>query len=159
VKLDIDLCWKHGISNQRIDGKPLYYGLPRALPPGGAVEAHFDWIGFDSPGAPGIEAIRRQYALNIYLQTADSGGDLALWDLPLEPADLKALRLEDHPYALDERKLGQPTLVVRPEEGSVVIFDATKPHAVRQAHGTRSRVTFSSFLGFAGADRPLTIWS
>jgi len=159
LKLELDLIWGPGVMNQRIDGRPIYYGLPRALPPGGAVEAHFDWIGFDSPGALGIEHIQRQIAVNVHLQTAEQGGELALWDVDLSPAELMALRLTGQPYALDEEKLGAPTVVVKPPERSLVLFDATKPHAVRKTGGNRPRVTFSSFMGYAGADMPLTLWS
>jgi len=158
-KLDLDLLWQPGANNLRINGDPIYFGMPRALPPGGAVDAHFDWIGADSPGANGIEQVQRQYAVNVYLQTAESGGELALWDTQLSPDDLKVLRIPGHAYALDEAKLGKPDLVVKPEAGSLVFFDATQPHAVRRAEGSRPRVTFSAFMGFSGPERPLSLWS
>ncbi|SRR6266481_1989539 len=157
VKLDLDLIWRVGVFNLRIDGHPIYCGLPRALPPGGAVEAHFDWIGFDSPGSRGIEDIQHQIAVNFYLQTPESGGELALWDTGMSPAQLQALRRPDHEYALDEAKLGRPTLVVKPEERSLVFFNACQPHAVREAKGSLPRVTFSSFIGYSGPDRPLKL--
>jgi hypothetical protein len=125
-KLDLDLIWGPGALNLRIGGQPIYFGLPRALPPGGEVHAHFDWIGDDSPGAAGIDKIQRQYAVNLYLQLAESGGELALWNTGLTPSELQAFRVPNHAYALDEAKLGDPTLIVRPEARSLVLFDATR---------------------------------
>lgn len=158
-KLDLDTIWCSGATNLRIDGHPIYFGLPRALPPGGEVAAHFDWIGTDSPNAQGIGGIQRQYAVNLHLQPAESGGELVLWDTDLSPQELQELRIPGHPYALDETKLGKPSLVVSPEPRSLILFDATQPHAVRMANGSRPRVTFSSFMGFSGEELPLTVWS
>lgn len=158
-KLDLDLIWRPGAINLRIGGHPIYFGLPRALPPGGQVEAHFDWIGADSPDAQGIGQIQSQYAVNTYLQPAESGGELALWDTDLSPQELMGLRIPGHPYALDETKLGKPSIIVSPEPRCLVLFDATQPHAVRMAKGSRPRVTFSAFMGYSGEGQPLTVWS
>jgi hypothetical protein len=159
LKLDLDLIWKSGAINLRIEGEPIYFGLPRAIAPGGAVEAHFDWIGHDSPGVRGIDVIQSQYAVNFHLQTAEGGGELALWNTDFTPDELRNMRRPDHNYALDEQKIGAPAVIFRPEAGSLVFFNAMQPHAVREPKGLRSRVTFSCFVGFSGFDHPLTLWS
>ncbi len=159
LKLDLDLLWPSGTINQRIGGKPIYYGLPRALPPGGAVQCHFDSIHEDSPGASGIERIRKQISVNFHVQPAESGGELALWSLNLPAEDLLKFRDPPSPYALDEKRLGPPALVVTPEPRCLVLFNAMEPHAVRQVKGSRPRVSFSAFLGYRGPGQALTLWS
>lgn len=159
LKLNVDLLWKPGAMNLRIGGRPLHAGLPRVLRAGGAVAAHYDWIGRDSPGMRGIKSLKNQFSAVGHLETAEFGGQLVVWNTSKRPDELELLRLKNHQYALDEEQLGPPATIVRPQPGCFILFDASQPHAVREARGARPRVTISCFLGYAGLRIPILFWS
>jgi hypothetical protein len=55
--------------------------------------------------------------------------------------------------------LPQPDLVIRPEPGDFVIFNAAKIHRVRPVLGDGARVTVSAFAGFFSLNEPLELFS
>ena len=77
---------------------------------------------------------------------------------PETQEDYKSQMLAGSDYELDRDLLGDPAVVIRPDVGDLVLFDARKPHAVKRNKKGR-RVTASCFVGYYGADKPLSTFS
>jgi len=100
-----------------------------------------------------------QLALNSYLSTAD-GGELELWNLLPSDELYEAARYKTGTkYALQSHLLPDPDLVVRPERGDFIIFNAAKVHRVRPVLGNGARVTVSGFAGFFSLTEPFHLFS
>jgi predicted 2-oxoglutarate/Fe(II)-dependent dioxygenase YbiX len=78
--------------------------------------------------------------------------------MTVQPGDeYKELQL-GNTYGLDRAKLPPPDLILHPRTGDLIIFDATRVHAVtKQQVGTR--ITCSAFIGYRGKEVPLVVYS
>jgi hypothetical protein len=152
--------WPWGAGVLSIDGRECYVGLPRAFSKGGAAELHTDRADWDLPSIE-TSQIKAQLAFNFCLsQTSDvNSGSLALWSGVPDKAEYNRHRRKDVPYALDESYYGEPEVVYRPMPGSFYVFNAFRPHAVRAASGSGTRVTISGFIDYYGEGRPLLLHS
>ena len=156
----LETAWPWGAELLTIGGRKCYVGLPRAFSKGGAAELHTDRADWDLPSVE-TSQIKAQLAFNYCLsQTSEeNSGSLALWSGVPDKAQYNRHRREDVPYALDETLYGTPDVVHRPLPGQLYLFNACRPHAVRPASGTGTRVTISGFIDYAGEGQPLRLHS
>ena len=152
--------WPWGAEVLTIGGRACYVGLPRAFTMGGAAELHTDRADWDFPSIE-TSQIKAQLAFNFCLsQTSESNsGALALWSGVPDKAEYNRHRRKDVPYALNEAVYGHPDVVHRPRPGQFYVFNAFRPHAVRAAAGSGTRVTISGFIDFYGEGLPLRLHS
>lgn len=159
VRLELDYQWPAGTELLRIGGVAAYFGLSRLVRVGGEIKPHTDRADWDVP-CPETADLTAQLFLNIYLENAEGGGDLELWDMHIETKDeYDALRSASTYYALDRERLPEPAAVITVEPGTLVIANASKPHAVTACTGSGQRLSVSGFLGFSGPDKPLKAFS
>ncbi|MGW1259335.1 hypothetical protein ACWD5Q_30175 [Streptomyces sp. NPDC002513] len=158
----LDLLWEqldgcYGLERARIGDRPMFAGVCRVFPEGSELLPHNDRLGRDAPGLPLGRELDAQLAANVYLRVPERGGELVLWDLRPDQAQLAAWRAPDSAYGSDRTLVPPPAVVLSIAAGDLVLIDATKLHAVsRQERGVR--VGLSCFLGVRHG-RPLVCWS
>jgi 2OG-Fe(II) oxygenase superfamily len=159
VRVELDNDWPGGTTLLRIDGRPAFYGLCRHVRSGGGIEPHTDRVDWDLP-CPETSVFRTQLFLNVYLTQTQSGGDLELWtmDVPTR-ADYDELRSKEFSFALDRALLPEPAATISIEPGTLVVANASKPHAVTPCIGVGERLSVSGFLGYRDPDAPLRAFS
>lgn len=154
----LDECWRPGAKVLTLNGQKAHVGLARCFREGGEARTHNDRARIDF-AHPKTARMQFQLALNCYLSMA-AGGELELWNLT-PPDDLyeAARYVGSHSYAVRSELLPPPDLVIRPEPGSFILFNAGKLHRVRPVLGDGARVTVSAFAAFFGLDESLEIFS
>ncbi|GAA2661336.1 hypothetical protein [Streptomyces vastus] len=158
----LDVLWRdldafYGLERARIDDRPMFAGVCRVFPEGSELLPHNDRLSRDAPGLPLGRELDAQLAANIYLQVPERGGELQLWDLRPDEAQLAAWSASDSEYGTDRALVPPPSCVLPVTAGDLVLIDATKLHAVsRQEQG--ARIGLSCFLGVRHG-RPLVCWS
>lgn len=94
-----------------------------------------------------------QFTANIYFTLPPKGGELEVWDV--EP--LKGKEIDDSASIQNWRGLLPEPIVIMPEIGELVLFNARRPHSVRDfSEGIRTSV--QCFVGLADDDT-LHLWS
>jgi hypothetical protein len=129
-------------------------GIVRRWPQGGYARPHIDQR---ENGVLDHLDLELRIGANVYLEVpaADAGGELQFWERINERA-YAAMRRAD--YGLDPNLLGPPAQSLRPRQGDLVMFDTSMIHGVvRVLSG--SRVTAGMFVGYAGEERPLTLFA
>lgn len=154
----LDECWRPGAKVLTLNGQKCHLGLQRCFREGGEARTHNDRARIDFAHAK-TERIQFQLALNCYLSMA-AGGELELWNLTV-PDDLydAARYVGSHSYAVRSELLPPPDLIIRPEPGSYILFNAGKLHRVRPVLGDGARVTVSAFAAFFSLDESLELFS
>jgi 2OG-Fe(II) oxygenase superfamily len=139
VHLELDHAWPAGVNLLRVGQRPAFFGLCRRVSSGGGIEPHTDRADWDLPCRE-TASFRAQLFLNIYLTQAEHGGDLEVWSMqvPLLP---------------------EPTRTIGIEPGTLVIANASRPHAVTACAGAGERLSVSGFLGYSGPHAPLRAFS
>lgn len=159
VHLELDHAWPAGVNLLRIGGRPAFYGLCRRVSSGGGIEPHTDRADWDLPCRE-TECFRAQLFLNVYLTQAEHGGDLELWSMEVRTrAEYDALRSSESAFALERTLLPEPTRTISIEPGTLVIANASRPHAVTPCAGAGERLSVSGFLGYSGPHAPLRAFS
>ncbi|MEJ7686370.1 MAG: 2OG-Fe(II) oxygenase [Variovorax sp.] len=152
----VDEFWPKGANLQTLSGRKMFAGLSRNMRPGAPLLAHHDMFARLAPDAPEASDLLMQMAVNVYIDVPAQGGELLMWRP--EISDAEFLRRRGAKYGMDIEPLGAPDIVVKPEAGDLIVFNARKLHAVAAGEGS-DRLTLSCFLGYRGADLPLTFWS
>ncbi|WP_159049653.1 hypothetical protein [Streptomyces sp. NRRL WC-3618] len=158
----LDALWQaldalYGLERAHIDDRPMFAGVCRVFPEGSELLPHNDRLIRDAPGLGLGRELDAQLAANIYLRVPEKGGELQLWDLWPDEAQLTAWRASDSEYGTDRALVPPPACVLPITAGDLVLIDATKLHAVsRQERG--ARIGLSCFLGVRRG-RPLVCWS
>ena len=156
LRCTLDEIWPLGANLQSVSGKKMFVGLSRNMRPGSPLLAHHDIFARLAPDAPEAHDLLRQFAANIYIDVPEEGGELVVWKNEL--TDAAFLERRGEKYGMDLDELGSPDIVIKPERGDFIIFNARKMHAVAAGKGS-DRLTLSCFVGYRGDDRPLTFWS
>lgn len=159
VRIEMDNEWPAGATLLRVDGRQSFFGLCRFVRSGGGMEPHTDRADWDLRCETTLR-FRAQLFLNVYLTQAAAGGDLELWSMEVPTkADYDELRSAETPYALDRRLLPEPDVTINIDPGTLVIANASKPHAVTPCSGGGERLSVSGFLGYSGPQEPLRVFS
>lgn len=152
-RLLLEEVWPAGATIQSIDGRKSFVGTCRVIDPGAKMLPHNDRLA--RMLTSGMSDLTGQLAVNIYLDMPPEGGELELWLSEPTPEQDKEQETRD---GLDREVLGEPRLVIRPQNGDLVLFNSLLIHGVTPGVGSR-RVTMSCFVGYRGDDQPLTYWS
>lgn len=155
LRCSLDEMWPTGSNLQILGGKKMFVGLSRNMRPGTPMLAHHDMFGRHSK-EPEANDVLRQMAANVYISLPEVGGELVMWKNEITDAEFLARRGDK--YGMFHEDLGEPDLVVKPQLGDFILFNARKMHGVAAGSGC-DRLTFSCFVGYRGDDKPLTVWS
>lgn len=118
---------------------------------------HQDLLRRETPDSDEVKFQASQLGVNIYLSSAQSGGELEIWNYSFSDEDCLKYGVEGS-YGFDRSLLPANSLVLKPEEGDLVILNTTKVHAINKVL-RGERMTISGFIGFWGNDKPLKCWS
>ncbi len=154
LRLLLEEVWPAGATIETADNQKCFVGTCRVIDPGANMLPHNDRFG--RMRLDGLADMTGQLAVNIYLQMPEAGGEIELWLKEPTAAQDKEQETRD---GLDRDSLGEPKLVVKPEEGDLVIFNSRLIHGVTAGIGKRQRVTMSCFIGYRDDALPLTYWS
>jgi hypothetical protein len=149
-------AWPPGVRTFALDGRLCADGVVRSLQRGGAIEAHIDDPVADTENHPDATSIQATLSALTYLDVPAVGGELRLWDRRLTAEEERHARRVGSEYALDEAVIGSPAAIIKPEPGDLVIFCASRPHAVTPFVEGR-RITISTFVNFHSEDHPLSL--
>ncbi len=152
----LDEIWPHGANLQTLFGKKMFVGLSRMVEPDTTFLAHHDIFADDAPGMTESESVISQFGANVYIQMPQLGGELLMWHKNMSIAEFDAKRNGEYGLRIDD--LPPPDVVLKPQAGDLLIFDAHKLHAVSSPQET-SRLALSFFIAYRGDDQPLTFWS
>lgn len=152
----LDEIWPTGCSLQTLYERKMFVGLSRCMKPGVPLLAHHDMFGRHAPGTPEATSLISQFAINVYVDVPEAGGELAIWTN--EMSDEEFLERRGKHYGIPLELLPPPDFKVRPVHGDLILFNARKIHAVMPGLGC-DRITLSGFLGNRGQHNRLTVWS
>jgi hypothetical protein len=152
----LDEAWYKGCTLQTLYAQKMFVGLSRSMKAGVPLLAHHDMFGRHAPNTPEAASLISQFAVNVYIDVPNSGGELAIWQD--EISDEEFLERRGQKYGMDIEPLGEPFLNIKPVNGDLILFNARKLHAVLAGQGV-DRLTISAFFGYRGLREPLTVWS
>lgn len=151
-------AWPAGAERLLLQDRRAPFGVVRHLLPGACVSPHTDNSDLDRPENERFARAQTNLSMVTYLQPS-IGGELVIYPKRLTTRnEIEALRLEGHPYALDRRRLPVPSVVLHPQVGTVVIFDAKYVHEVLPNLGDQPRVTVSGFALVTDTDEPINFY-
>ncbi|MCZ0209445.1 2OG-Fe(II) oxygenase [Streptomyces achromogenes] len=164
LRLELQEAWPGGANMEHLEGNPLFVGQARVFTAGNGAIPHQDFLSWEledlrrEDRSDGKAELLTQMTANLYLQTADEGGELELWSRGYEHAEYDALRVSADSYGLNRDLIPEPTVALKPTAGMLILSHASRIHAVRPSSG-RDRAAVSFFIGVRGTEQPLTYWS
>jgi hypothetical protein len=142
---------KLGARKLEFAGKEAFAGLVRVVRKGNEILPHQDELGEDMPSLDFAQRLKEpggQFAVNVYLQVPEQGGELQLWRQRYTAGQMANMRLASSDYGIDPALLPLPDAVIKPKVGDLILFDSSRMHAVAKSFGI-PRVSISMFLGVA----------
>ena len=129
-------------------------GIVRRWPRGGQANPHIDQR---QNGVLDHLGLSRRIGINVYLQVpnTDGGGAIEFWQRMDEPTYLAHKRAD---YGLDRELLGPPSSSLVPEQGDLIMFDASVVHAVAPVR-SGARITAALFAGYRSDELPLALFA
>lgn len=129
-----------------------FAGIFRSIEEGTPI--HIDFAPHESPGWEMISGVAAQLSANVYLNGTAEQGCLVLYDQPWMP-DLEQCRFTDRFGYNEDAVRGASSEAIRPNVGSLVLFNSSYFHRVEPAW--RQRLTYSFF--FALQNDHVILWS
>ena len=118
--------------------------------------AHHDILSKDAPDSFRAHSLKCQIACNVYLSMPLQGGELWIWNREIGEKEFDAMRGSS--YGIEPKLLGEPSIVLKPEAGDMIMFNSRLMHAVSTGNDG-PRLSISCFVGFRSQSSPLTLWS
>lgn len=156
LRCRLDEIWSAGSMIESIMGKKMFVGLARVVKPNITFLAHHDIFEKDAPESFRAKSLISQIACNVYLQMPENGGELIIWEKELLPKVFDDLRKDSYGISIDY--LGEPSHIIKPEIGDLILFNSKKMHAISPGDSC-SRFSLSCFIGYRGKHQSLSIWS
>ncbi|TDB62552.1 2OG-Fe(II) oxygenase [Photorhabdus khanii] len=152
LRLELDEVWSPGASIANFEGKKMHVGIARVMkrPELSFMvekQPHFDGLQQQSVNLLG------QFSVNIYIKMPVNGGELELWDVPAIPI---TELIEDNAEN-DWRGTLPPSILIKPEQGDLIIINTRKPHAIR-SFSDGCRISLQSFIGLS-LNKHLMLWN
>ncbi len=162
LRLKLDEIYVQGCNLATLNRKKMFAGLVRFFKEGSTAEPHQDIIKRDAKGFDLGTHVTGQLAFNLYLQEAQEGGELHIWNWRPSLAEAKQYQHTDPKlsYGLNLRQTPKenPDLRIQVEAGDFIFFNSRNVHAVSTI-GSGERISVSSFIGYRGAAQSLQLWS
>lgn len=156
IRIMLDNAWPAGAQLLRIGGKKAPFGINRRVHPGGELGVHGDMSNWDLPVEEFENAMT---SLSFLVYASDfQGGEVELWPDTLNDKQIYEAFTSSKSYALDRRRIGEPAVTIKPNEGDAVIFDARRLHGVRPVREGTARYTASGFINVMSLDDPLGLY-
>ena len=156
LRLELEEAWSMGAHLENIHGQTMMVGIVRMFEEHFELPPHQDILARDMDVEMNHTRLQNQLSANVYLQSANYGGELEVWRE--SPTDHEFLTLTSDGLHLDPAKMPKPEVRIRPTAGDLILFDSGRVHAVCPSKdGTR--VSMSCFIGYRGEQAPLTYWS
>lgn len=150
LRLELDEIWDEGANVAAFEGKKMFVGIVRLMRAelSGASEEHPHFDALPEHCYP----LDGQFAANIFLSMPEEGGEFETWKVaPLAPGFTPPLSGAEWRTALPNY------LSVRPELGSLIIFNSRRPHAIRK-FASGFRASLQCFIGYR-RKHPLLMWN
>lgn len=160
LRCELDELWPGGARLLRYESRALVFGMVRVWRNGAEARPHLDVLQKSAPDVPEAHKFTDQIGVNLYLRVPrgeDDEGALELWDLGIDDSALIGDGLWGT-YGYQREGLPEPTVVVRPQVGDLVMLRTTRVHAVRPT-SSGQRVSLSGFVGHSSRSDPLMLWS
>ena len=155
----INLAWDWGCQVETYKGKKMVPGIIRSFEAddSGGLPPHIDTIQKDLDGEKEFDLLMSQIAVNLYLHTPNSGGELEVWDFEPNLSELEALYTGEYDF-IDREKIPCKPIRIKPQTGDLILFRSACIHSVRPiSEGIRTAA--SCFIGYYGGRNPLTVWA
>ncbi len=167
LRLELDELWKHGavILSHPFYRRKMLAGIGRLMRPSGMLEGLSDEGMVHMDTMPPLSPRKGQFSANVYMTVPKSGGELVIYNLACSPLDYirdyDFYQLFRHTFDVDKMadvqkkvraRLPAP-IIIKPEQGDLVLFNSGRPHAVRAFHEPY-RMTFQTFIQY-DASKPL----
>ena len=159
LRLALDEAWPGGATMMTMAGRKMPFGITRLWRTGSEGLPHQDVLWREVGRRDEVARLTGQLGVNVYLDTADEGGELETWDRAITDEEYATLR-DDYPgsYGYPREMLPDESLLITPRVGDLVLINTMRVHAIRRI--TRGqRMTISGFVGSSGAGAPLGCWS
>lgn len=151
-------CWSPGCQLMELPTEGILAPFTvRIYRDGVEIEPHQDILAAESPDDPVANSLVAQFAANIYLSMGSSGGALEIYDIDHSSTGYKDLSAG--PRVISRDRLPQPSVILAPLVGDLIVFPSRHVHAVAPTRGNDPRITISFFLGIQDAQTQLKIWA
>jgi hypothetical protein len=159
LRLALDEAWSGGACLMTMRGRKTPFGLTRLWRTESEALPHQDVLWREVDGDDGVVRFTSQLGANVYLDTAEEGGELESWDYVITDDVYRGIE-QEYPgsYGYLRDLLPEESLVFNPTAGDLVLINTLHVHAVRKVKQGR-RMTISGFVGACGPDQPLRCWS
>jgi hypothetical protein len=115
----------------------MLFGLARLWAIGSEGLPHQDVLLRELPDERNVAGQSTQLGANIYIQVADAGGELEVWDHSFTTDDCQQYGVKGS-YGFDRTLLPSKSIVVAPQVGDLILINTFKVHAIRKTEaGTR----------------------
>jgi 2OG-Fe(II) oxygenase superfamily len=159
LRIDLDDNWHRPVSRLRLEDGLCNLGLCRALATDGFIWPHNDVPRADVPGSLLAQQIDIAVTCNLYLSVPEWGGEVKVYPQRLSRNEYDANRRPaPNDYAVRDEILVPDPVIIRPEKGDLIIWDADYLHSVGACKGQTPRYTLSSFIGVT-RDQELRLYS
>lgn len=151
--------WDKGCVGETMEGREMTPGIIRTFEadPKGGLPPHVDRLHKDIPGIKAFRDMKTQLAANLYISTPDEGGELEIWNHQPDEEELETMFNGTHDF-IDRDSIPVQADVIKPQVGELILFRSDCIHSVRPSSGG-SRIAASCFVGYYGADSPLSVWA
>ncbi len=137
-------------------GEPYLQSLFVSFPPGAHIPLHVDRSA-DIEGL-GIKRFPIQLSWNVYLQLAEKGGDLIVYDKTFAQGDGEWVTEQQGGFVMDDALLRRET-IIRFRTGDFILFDANRYHTVTLIEGGLNRVYTHGFVSVDPTRGEMSFWT
>ncbi|WP_425259084.1 cyclic nucleotide-binding domain-containing protein [Rubrivivax sp. RP6-9] len=156
LRLELDEHWPGGAGLASLGGRKMFVGTSRLFEDGHSLPPHQDILARETTDEVATRLLA-QMTVNVYLRTPRGGGELEIWDLIPNEAQVAELYTGDYDF-LDSTKLPPSAALIKPGVGELVLMLSNRVHAVRASSGG-PRVSMSCFVGSTGEPERLVLWN
>jgi len=129
LRLELDEIWSAGATLGKYNSKPLLAATIRRWKGQGQANPHIDQTSIKL--LKSLE-LKVRIGANLYVRTpeANCGGGLEFWETKYTVEEYEKLKRPD--YGLDRELVGPADLIIHPDDGDLILFNAGVVHGVEE---------------------------
>ncbi|QTL36665.1 2OG-Fe(II) oxygenase [Pseudoalteromonas viridis] len=160
VRITLDEAWDQGSVLLKYNGSSMMFGISRLWREQMEALPHQDILKRELAGDEVYQNQLGQLGVNVYLTSAEVGGELAVWNKYIDEEQYPEYVKKgiEGSYGYSEDEFGAPDVLISPEVGDLILINSLFIHAVRKIK-KGERLTVSGFAGYWGDSKPLACWS